>query len=269
MRFLALIFSLSLLLPATTAQTVLRNGTFRSLGATASGGGGGSPGDGYEANLYAYYKLDETSGFISADASGAKTLGVFSGSTSAATISGKIGGGFDVADGFALDSSATFGGGGANYNFFGHDFTIRFWIKTTSVGSGDNFILDWDGGTWNVFLGTYPFGGDGKLDFQIEGNSSNFDLVSAPINDGNWHMAIVWFNSGAGVAGIQIDSNSPITQSGVDMFDPGGPSRVRVGGNFGYVLDLDELAFWKDYVLSSSDITFDWNSGAGQTYPLP
>jgi hypothetical protein len=39
-------------------------------------------------------------------------------------------------------------------------------------------------------------------------------------------------------------------------------------GNSGFAFDIDELAIWKDYVLTEADMTYDYNSGLGKTFPF-
>src|SRR6185369_8696298 len=109
---------------------------------------------------------------------------------------------------------------------------------------------------WEIYFGSPPFGGDMKVDFRIDGNSSSFHMTtSSGIGDGAWHMVVCWFDVGSGIAGIQVDNGTPVTQSGVDMFDPGGPQAFFIGGNLFYdnPLIVDELAFWDNYVLTADD----------------
>src|SRR5438128_587771 len=88
---LALLFCLS-----CDAKTVLRNGTFRTLNSR----GAPPPGDGYEANLYAYYTFDDVAGGA-IDSLGAWNLNLDSGNQAAALTTGIIGGAFNFgANGF-------------------------------------------------------------------------------------------------------------------------------------------------------------------------
>jgi hypothetical protein len=112
---------------------------------------------------------------------------------------------------------------------------------------------------------------DHNVEMFVSGNSGDTDLESAQnVNDGAWHRIIAWFDNSNGEVGIQIDNNTPTTTTQSDKL-PESSTTFLIGDNFGDSSDvfLDEVAFWKDYVLTSADRLFDWNSGAGQTYPLP
>ncbi len=87
---------------------------------------------------------------------------------------------------------------------------------------------------------------------------------------------VLWVDNTNHVAGVQIDADSPVTQSMSGTLDPFasadvfnlGPASSSISVD-DIPIRIDELAFWKDYVLSDDDKTFDWNGGAGRGYPLP
>jgi len=251
------------------AQSIFTSGVFSSVitpGGPAAGGGG-APGDGYESSLFAYYACEDSGNTGLHDSTaGARNWSLYSGSQTGADATGKIGQGYTFGLGsptldFRYGSSTAF-------NFSpGHSFTLRFWIKTSATGANDNLIGP--AGPWEVLFGSPPSGGDSKIDFQLNGASLSFDLVSTAIGDGNWHEIFCWFDLGSGVAGIQVDNNSPTTQSSVDMYDPGSGQFFDFNGTPGTLLTLDEIAFWDNYVLTSGDRTFDWNGGDGEGFPLP
>jgi hypothetical protein len=164
--------------------------------------------------------------------------------------------------------------GTTSFNFSG-SFTVRFWIKTT-LNNGFDFKNLVGDNAWQAMLNAS--GANGKIDFFISGNiHPSVDVISNEIvNDGVWHRVVCWFDaSGIGTAGVQIDNNTPATTTTVDMLSTTGTSFL-LGDNFtaGGGIDglqavfIDEVAAWTS-ALTSGDRLFDWNSGAGQTYPLP
>jgi hypothetical protein len=251
------------------SQSVFRNGIFHSLitpGGSQSGGG--APGDGYESSLFAYYKMEDANATSGLNDSTANNLDWTYYSGPNAPITGILGQGFDITT-LQWRFSAT----PANFQFLTHSFTIRFWFKS-NCASSDQFNTEFFGDDpWEVKLGS-PAGPDSKIDWWIDGAVGTYDTVSSvEIGDGQWHRVIVWWDSGTTVAGVQIDDGTAVTQATEGtLFAPSNPDTAFLLGNIGdgtHFYYIDEVAFWKDYVLSDSDKTFDWNGGAGQTYPLP
>ena len=276
MRLAILICLLAL---ASPAQTVLRSGTFRALNSTP---GGGPPADGYEANVYAYYKFEETNG-TAIDSAHARNLGNYAGG--AATVPGILGNCFDFGTNFgfgnpgplSLSSSPGDGGSNADYSLSTNSFTMRFWVKT--VASGFNNIF-WPGDSFGIGYGSAPSGVDGKIDFNLIQTNGEVHITSLQdIADGQWHRVIVWHDAQTFDAGLQIDSNSPTNRITTELYNPCPtfcPSIIRLGDptdqfpnppNPSFL--MDDLVIWKDYVLTPGDRDFDWNGGAGRTYPLP
>lgn len=251
----------------------------------SGGGGGGAPGDGYEANLFAYYACEDASGGAIDSTSNHRDLGQSIGPCNSTDYhgSGFIGNGFDVGGycglhtGLLFDSSTGIGAN-ADYSFQGlTSFTVRFWCKTSADANRDNFIGTES--TWEIYFG--PAGGiatDGRIEFDLETDASSFTIDSTEmINDGAWHRVICWFDSGTLEVGIQIDNNTPVTTTADGgVWAIGSPQSLKFGQPTWDVVTppaanflVDELAIWSGYSLTSSDRTFDWNSGSGHGYPLP
>lgn len=252
--------------PLTLGQSVFASGSFSSIVTPGGAAGGPTPGAGYSANLYAYFKMEDTSG-DAVDSAHARNLGLSTGTE--VSVSGKILNAlqFGIAPAPILDSRISAGGSGDFWGFDGNSFTIRFWIKTSDSGFND-FLLGTGSDPWFIYLGT-PSGHDSKVDFQFDNDTDTDNLMSnEAIGDGNWHRVVCWFDSGTFEIGIQIDNNTPVTDISDAAFSPGS-QRMNIGSNLGYAVDIDELAFWSSYTLTSDDRLYDWNSGAGRTYPLP
>jgi hypothetical protein len=257
---------------------VFANGHFAnghlSVGVLVSSGGGSVPADGYESSLYAYYNFDQTTSPATDVAHGRNLPQGSCGTIASGNLSGFFGNSYqincNVGRGTPKVVLRRIDDGSGSFKF-SSSFTVRFWIKTDFTGASFKNIVGES--YWNVYLGADS--GDGKIDFFISGNDDpDIDLASnETVNDNAWHRVICWFDaSGSGSAGVQIDNHTPATVSTVDIFSGGaGTDSLDVGDNFGDSpdVDCDEVAIWKDYVLTSDDRLFDWNSGAGQTYPLP
>jgi len=239
------------------------NGTFASgtmaVGASTGPPASSSPSDGYEANLYAYFKCDETDG-NPIDLVGAANLVNDSGGT-AANQAGIIGQGFDMSgpldDGWLAEQSSA----DHHYDVSSHDFTIRLWVYVREESSGsairrDDWEIDVDNNgvtataIWQVTVAFSPF--------QSQITSPAFSLNA-------WHRVTVWHKVGVEF-GLQIDNDSPTINSIANNLLTGASAKLTF--DFSYA-GIDEIAIWKDYVLTSDDRTFDWNSGAGRTYQLP
>lgn len=115
------------------------------------------------------------------------------------------------------------------------------------------------------------------------------------VDDGNWHRIIFVYNATTGEARFQVDNNTPtletvdeslIVENGsIAETAPAVPDVVAVqlcpyyeitgGGNPppydspGYYagVDLAEIYIAPGVVWSDADCTYDWNGGAGRTYP--
>jgi Concanavalin A-like lectin/glucanases superfamily len=245
---------------------------------------------GYTTNLFAYYKMNDTSGGL-LDSQGAHNFSYVNpgdGSVEADyQTPGIIAGAFIFgtgATGLGAVPSTSFrypnSGNSQDFNWSDTtSFTIRFWVKTSQTqGFNRNIITPADNWTVNfgsAASGRLPDAGDGKINFEIAGNSATFDLDSnQDVSDGAWHLVTCWFDHSAGIAGLQIDTHPPVTLSGVDMQnDSSSPTHGLIGnptlaGSWSHPLLLTEFAVWKDYVLTNADKTNDWNGGAGITFPL-
>jgi len=271
---LAIIFSLAL---SAQAASVIRSGTLRN-GQLGTGSiptsGDVVPGDGYEASLFAYYKCEDTTNTV-ADSAHGRNLGYNgggNGSVSNSSFAAFIGNGFELGALYGFNSGLDLVSSGTDFSFSTNSFTIRFWVKTVASGFNNNWLGVFL--PWNIYYGS-PSTVDGKMVFEVLGNTNDSYLVSGEsVSDGNWHRVTCWYDKGAFTQGIQIDTNTPVTAitdlsdtgtSDLEIFDPTDNLPNPPSPSF----LVDEIAFWKDYVLTDADKTFDWNSGAGRTYPLP
>lgn len=150
-------------------------------------------------------------------------------------------------------------------------FSIRLWIKT--VGPIDSDILQGCGTTpsficWNISI-LFGF----IVKFRIAKTPfTNAQVVFTDIavNDGNWHMIIATYNKATNLITINVDnSGSPASFPAASMDWSGGPGlslTYPTPGDFSPVF-VDEIAIYKEYVLTPADQTAEWNGGAGRTWP--
>ncbi len=233
-----------------------------------------------------YYALDEVTGGIAVDSFGVNDTDANNGSRTA--VSGKI-----VAAWF-FDSIIP---SGTHYASTLSDktlitsksITIRFWVQyveTSLLPSiTDDFVLatryfkfEIQGGAldgaWNDGVGSICYANPYAVD------------------DGNWHRIIFSYDATTGEARYYVDDNpatvetvaeglisetSKIGQtpgSGVVAFQispyvdlsGGYPPPYDQAGDYAYV-NLDEIYIAPGVVWGDSQATYDWNSGAGRTYP--
>lgn len=96
----------------------------------------------------------------------------------------------------------SFSAGGTNA-FSVNNFAVSFWVKTTTNESPKRFILDQINSNANpagfsVSLkdGKIYFNGQYSWNFESNGNSSGIqEVISQPINDGQWHHVVCQLNS--------------------------------------------------------------------------
>jgi hypothetical protein len=212
----------------------------------ASGGGGTTP---YETNLYAYLSMEET-GSTSAlvDATGnSRNFSKYAGGD-IASIPGIIGNGIDVTNNQWRADTGVF-------NMTNHSFSMRFWFKCGGVpGTTQNIIR---------LPSSYEFDlyNDGTIGWDL----GEYVYTDDPHSLNTWHRAVVWFNNSTGDIGLKLDDATSITtgsatcNTGTYLYINGWDGTTTLG--------LDEIAIWKDYVLTEDDMTYDWNSGSGRGKP--
>lgn len=223
---------------------------------TTSGGVPSVP-TGYETNLWAYFKAEEDSSATTAvDSVNGYNMPIYGGP--AVSIAGKIGNAWDM-DTFTWRRTT-----GTNYNFFGHDFSIRMWIKHDIGASFGSYILD--NNAYDI-----QWQANRTVRWRIYPSVGNITVFSSAVpDDGNWHRIICWLATGDSI-GIQVDDGAATTTALTSPMYDGGTDFIEFLATAGSnPQGIDEVAFWKDYCFTNaSDLAKDWNSGSGVTYPLP
>ena len=228
------------------------------------------------AGLVSWWPLDETSGTAAADIVDGNPGTHIDGPT---PTPGVVAGGlsFDGVDDYVRIPDA------ANLNPGTSDFSVDFWMKTSSqpTGSvGDNILSKRPicnvASFWDIRLGGAT-GTDGRLRVELieEGAAnSNFNASTIKVNDGQWHhIAVVregptsrlyidgaldTSNTGGGTTNI---SNN------VDILAGNGPC-VGVDGTTFFDGELDEIEYF-DVALSSAQVQAIYDAGsAGKCKPF-
>ncbi len=218
------------------------------------------------ASLISYYKCDDTltvGGFIVDSVAGGVNLQQQSWGNPQ-TMTGIIGN--------ALDTRGSDDGGSqwlspslnTHWIVTGHSWTLRYWVYPTSEAGGADLC---DTTVKGHFV--WDTGYDGGDQFFFKFNHGTFcnttTLTSAPgyaINQ--WHRVIIWHDLGTQY-GLQVDNDTPVTSSQSEDIC----NELDVDYDFNIIdsyLGMDEIALWRDHVLTSGERLADWNGGAGVTY---
>jgi hypothetical protein len=221
----------------------------------SSGAGGGSS---LLTGLVSYWTMDETSGGRS-DSTG---LNALTDNNTVVGSAGKIGNAADFAvvnNEFLsrIDTDNSLDGGN-------RDYTYSVWFKTTAAVANSAIFTKSD---YN----------DHGLDLIATGvvrwETGSFTPVyaqSAPgFNDGNWHHVVCWYTAATGIPSMVIDNGSVLAPASPSNFLVNNQPFIVGGTSGGGTLtgSVDELGRWSR-LLTSTERTSLWNSGAGRTYPF-
>lgn len=146
------------------------------------------------------------------------------------------------------------------------DFTVRFWIYATYDNAVESIL--WAGNQWQVWLvGDIPSPGQVGIEFQlmtvdgVEVLDSSSGLVL-----GAWNHVVIWFEEGVGL-GMKFNNGAAMTISTAFDIQPYAGLSLNVRGWDTMPADrIDEIGIWKRK-LTDAEITYDYNSGTGRTYP--
>lgn len=227
--------------------------------------------------LRAYYKCEETTGTFAVDSHtnnlDLNCLDIF-GATTVATGAGIIGNGFRCYTGGGNDkffNSATPPTYSTNtdFDFSSTGFTIRLWHNPLSL-TNDSLIncVPHPTHPWSLNLtgGKYVFNTHLTTGF-IE---SDVTVTSTNSYGSGWHRIIIWWEPGVG-CGMKIDNDASDTvanTTGVSLV----PTLFYFAWAFGTLFsgkaqtNGDEFGLWEGK-WSDAQMLYDWNSGAGRTYP--
>lgn len=204
-------------------------------------------------NIRAYYKLEDTS-----DSAGANTL-TNSGTVSFATA-GKIGNSAGTFNGVnqRLSRSDAMGFTSTSTN------TYNLWVKFNAAG-GYLFDAHTNSGASKRHL---LYNATDRINSYINASDASVSTGAGSITTGTWYMLTLTHNSGAYELFLNGVSKGTATVGGT-----GGAGNLFSAGNaadsFGAPMNglVDEFGVW-DRVLTGTEITALYNSGAGLQYPF-
>jgi hypothetical protein len=240
--------------------------TFRDAGfvgaggsGTGSAGGGGEEGGGLSSdylNPLAYYDLDEaTPGPAEDQTSGNRDLAYDTGSQF--SVAGKIGSAYSM-------STVGVSSSDAGFEMSGADWAIRFWFYR-EVEQDRLILLRSTSQTGNGFEVDSDSSSGLRVKFFI-GGSGGASVLSAAMSTSAWHRIVIYHDHGTEI-GIRVDDGTWTTQAFTSTMATVSTAFTLQKLTSG-VQHLDEIAIWKGYIPTDEEITYDWNSGDGRTYPL-
>ncbi|GBG08563.1 hypothetical protein PAT3040_03150 [Paenibacillus agaridevorans] len=165
------------------------------------------------AGLLSWYKLDETTGALAADASGSGKHGTMNGGTAWAT--GTIGGAADLA---GTNGYIALPGGIVS----GTDtLTIAAWVNLDTASNWAR-IFDFGSGTSISMFLTPRNGANGKIRFAIKNNGSSEQIIDgqSALPTGSWHHVAVTLNGSTGILyvdGSQVGTHTSMTLKPSDL----------------------------------------------------
>jgi len=214
------------------------------------------PSANYSSKLYAYYTCgDATSSSTISDSSGNARHLTKIGSLNVTSIAGKI------------DNALSMGGGafstsfeGATANWDAQSFVVRCWVYNAGGWSGEPFL--------GMYQCQANFNTSTSLDVELRTDDCfviSATASSATISLSAWHRVVYWYDAGAQTISVKVDNGSTVTESlagGPCVISS--PFQVHFMSTTHYV---DEICLWRDYIPTSDDLLYDWNSGAGRGKP--
>lgn len=209
--------------------------------------------------VFAYFKLDEADG--AADLVDSVAAANLANSTGAMdSVPGKIGTGMEL--GNAINTR--FQNGPDAHWVFSGSFTVRFWFKTPGTSTNGYLLGTGVGNQWDVFYDPdYP----NMINFLVYTTGGTLSILAPVTNDAQWHEYVFWFEAGVGI-GAKVDNGVAITSAGTDPISP--PATLTLYLQNTHFWDpgvqIDEIAIW-NRKLTDAEMTFDWSSGNGKTYP--
>jgi hypothetical protein len=218
--------------------------------------------------LVSYWKLDETSG-TRADSHGTNNLTDNNTVLSAAGIISNAAD-FEQSNSEYLSaaSNSTLQTGNINFTFAG-------WFKLESTTNPQVIIgkdVDSPGGSRDYVIYFLPSTG---LTFFINGGGLSTTEVSTTgltFTVGTWYFFVAWHDAAADTLNIQVNDGTVFSSSTGGTVPNASGAEFRIGAMAYNSVEMyfdgliDEVGFWK-VVLTPTQRTYLYNSGAGRTYP--
>ena len=150
-------------------------------------------------------------------------------------------------------------------------FTIAHWVKFNTVSFSQDIVSKDTGALWDYC--TYLYGGDQRLHLYVDLAGGGYYEAIDPtvIVPGAWYFMIGIYDHVNHLLKMSLN-NGAFTVTDMTGYTPvvtNGSLKIgaETGGNGRFDGVVDEVGIWKR-VLSASEITTLYNSGAGTTYPF-
>ena len=222
-------------------------------------------------NLAGYWPLDEASG----NALDSLSLNDLADNNTVGAAAGKVNGARSFAAAslqyFSHASNSTFQTGDV-------DFTLTAWVKLSSKPGTMEIVGKRGGGAGSLeYYLRYDGVGD-RFNFEVSPNGSTpvtnvvANTLGSPVV-GVWYFVACWHDSVNNQLGISVNAGAADTTS----FSSGvfaGTSAFKIGATADSGTNeywdglIDEVGFWKNRVLSASDLSTLYNGDAGLAYPF-
>jgi len=205
--------------------------------------------------IVSYYKFDENTGSSVGDAAGANT-GTWNGTLGSQWTTGKInsGGNFD-----GTDNSISLG---SDTSLAISIFTFACWINIPSFTGTGAIICSNIGGNGGY---EFRYNTSSKIEL-LKSNVISIGASTGTISINTWtHVAITYDASGNYI--FYINGSSSGSGTNLQSFSLSNYYIGRQNVNEWFNGKLDEFGIWSR-VLTSSEVTTLYNSGAGKQYPF-
>lgn len=217
----------------------------------------------------AYYTMDSWDGIAIRDSVASQDLDNFT-IAAPTVIAGKINNGYELGD--VSGTAPTYFGAYPMFNFSGSDWTIRFWFRRTTVAASVTIgflqLQNSDGSAQRFSIEENDPGSFVDFGLRINGTlvlNTAFNLAS-----NTWHHIVIWYRNGVQL-GIRANDSVQATLASPSALNGASTDSLLLRGaslNFGNTsIKLDELVLIRNKYWDSSDITYDYNSGNGRTWP--
>lgn len=220
-----------------------------------------SPGDSYLSAVYHF-----NSGALTTDSIGSNTL------TNNNAIVESASGIYGYCADLELSSSQYFSIASTSTDFDSTNyFTVSFWVKLESLPSSEQVFWAFTCNSYHHSLAIYDNAGTYTYEVQVEDTSgdrySGSVAVSGGLSTGVWYNFVYVANGTV----VKIYKNG--VDESVDLAYTApleGTNSLNIGASHvpNYYVDglIDEWYYWKDYALSSTQVTALYNSGTGAFY---
>lgn len=217
---------------------------------------------GLQTSLGAFYSLDNTLVDATGNMADLTNNGSVTFSSPGGTLTAVTNAGI-----FASASSQYLSVAAASAINMSGSFSVSFWYYNTG-GGGAIPIAKYVGfGNGDLDCASTFTGGSSPI--SLGSNRSTSTLVASGNQTQNtWHNYVFTYNSTGNAQFLYVDGTQAATNTGGAA--PSGTGNLHIGANMtpGSYIDgrMALVGLWKGRVLSSSDASLLWNSGAGLSY---